>query len=61
MKTQNDDCGTILAVPYDKPLILTKEQGEAILAEINNKQRSPDERENIARKVKALFTKPVRV
>jgi len=52
------DYGTILAVPGDRPMIVSQEQGEKILAEIRNKHITQEERENIARDVKIMFTKP---
>jgi len=55
-----DDYGTILAVPCDQPIILSREAGEKLLMEIKNKKPLPMERENLASEVKALFTKPVK-
>jgi len=53
-----DENTTILAVPCDQPVILAREHGEALLAEIKNKNTSKEEKERISSSVKKMFAKP---
>jgi len=53
-----NDTIAILAVPCDKPVILSDEQGKKLLAEIKSGQKSKAEKERISQDVKILFTKP---
>jgi len=50
---------TILAVPCDQPVILSREQGEKLLEEIRNKKpMTQEEKAQLAQRVKMQFTKP---
>ncbi|MDR0197600.1 MAG: hypothetical protein LBI36_05205 [Oscillospiraceae bacterium] len=50
---------TIFAVPCDQLPVLTQEQGEELLEQINNKPPMTDEeKERLALNVKTLFKKP---
>jgi hypothetical protein len=47
---------TILAVPFDKPLILTKEQSRKVLVAVRNKRpRTSDEKKASREKAKTLL------
>ncbi|MCL2203584.1 MAG: hypothetical protein FWB88_06565 [Defluviitaleaceae bacterium] len=49
----------ILAVPCDRPVVLTREQGARIREEIKNKKpMTQEEREQLSQKVKSFFVKP---
>ena len=48
----------IYAVPSEKPLILSQEDGEKILKEIKEHTISSEERERIREKAKKLRQKP---
>ena len=50
---------TILAVPYDGLLLLSEEEGAGILEQIKSKPpKTMEEREMLAKKVKAIYGKP---
>ena len=51
---------TIFAVPCDQPVILTREEAEKIKASYNANRKTKEEREQLAREVKALFAKPIK-
>ena len=48
----------IYAVPSDKPLILSQEDGEKMLRDIKTSSISAEERKRIKEKVKKLRQKP---
>ena len=52
---------TIFAVPCDQPVILSREEIENIKATYNANRKTKEEREQLAREVNALFTKPVKI
>ena len=49
---------TILAVPCNRLVIFSREQGEKIIAEHSSKRKFKEEKEQLAQDVKALFAKP---
>ena len=51
---------TIFAVPCDQTVILSREEAENIKASYNTNRKTKEEREQLAREVKDLFTKPIK-
>lgn len=59
-ETNGDDyMDNILAVPCDRPIVLTQEQGARVREEIKNKKpMTQEEKEQLSQKVKSFFVKP---
>ena len=55
-----DGEATVLAVPGNRPWVLTKEGGEKILEEIRTASATREEREQIKEKARVLRQKPER-
>jgi len=56
---EENELDGVLAVPSDTPIWLTKEQGDELRNQINNKPTmTKEERELRAQRVKAMFGKP---
>ena len=52
---------TIFAVSCGQPVILSREEIENIKVTYNAIRKTKEEREQLAREVKALFAKPVKI